>query len=313
MLLLPVLIVAAVTGGGSGSSQPSAIAIADIPANYLALYQQAALTYQLPWELLAAVGKVECDHGRLRDPACTQHGFENEAGAGGPMQFLKSTWSVYGVDSDGDRVADRWNPADAIAGAANYLTASGAPADVERALYAYNHSRTYFSQVTAWIARYQAAAAQAATVDLALLPDLTDQAALAHAVLVEPNIELRPNARADVVAGRVDGRVLADLLALGQRFQLAGVGPFVSGHAHDVHGTNRPSNHAFGRAVDIGAINNELVDASNDAAREALLTLAALPAPLRPDELGSPFADVTAAGAFSDADHHDHLHLGYDQ
>ena len=42
--------------------------------------------------------------------------------------------------------------------------------------------------------------------------------------------------------------------------------------------------------------------------------LASLPAPLRPDELGSPFADLsTLPGLFSDDDHQDHLHLGYDQ
>jgi hypothetical protein len=105
-----------------------------------------------------------------------------------------------------------------------------------------------------------------------------------------------------VLAGRVDPRVLAVLLALAGRFSLAGVGPFVSGHSYYVAGSNRPSNHAFGRAVDIGTINRELVSPANGAARQAALALASLPTPLRPDEIGSPFAELSALpGLFSDA------------
>ncbi len=269
----------------------------------------------MPWEVLAGVGKVECDHGRSPDPACWQQGAENEAGAGGPMQFLASTWERYGLDADQDGIADRWNPADAIVSAANYLAASGAPDDLEAALYAYNPSRDYVALVLAWAERYQQAAAdQARPLELGALPALGDRAALARAVLSNPNIELRREAEADVKAGRVDPRLLACLLALAERFPLAGVGPFVTGHSYYVDGTSRPSNHAFGRAVDIGQIDGEPVSSFNDAARAAVLALASLPAPLRPDELGSPFADLsTLPGLFSDDDHQDHLHLGYDQ
>ena len=56
------------------------------------------------------------------------------------MQFLASTWASYGVDADGDGRADRWDPADAIYSAANYLRASGAPSDYRRAIFAYNHA-----------------------------------------------------------------------------------------------------------------------------------------------------------------------------
>jgi hypothetical protein len=94
--------------------------------------------------------------------------------------------------------------------------------------------------------------------------------------------------------------VLAVLLALAERFSLAGVAPFISGHTYYVAGTNRPSNHAFGRAVDIGTINRELVSPANGAARQAALALASLPEPLRPDEIGSPFAGLESLpGLFS--------------
>jgi hypothetical protein len=130
----------------------SARALAEIPPPYLALYRQAATRYGLDWAILAGIGKVECDHGRDPDPSCTREGAVNSAGAGGPAQFLASTWSVYGVDGDGDGRADRWDPADAIAGMANYLKASGAPADYYKAIFAYNHAGWYVSEVEHWAA-----------------------------------------------------------------------------------------------------------------------------------------------------------------
>jgi hypothetical protein len=315
LLLLPALAISAATGG-INLSTPSSPALTDIPPEYLLLYQQAGLAFDIPWEVLAAVGKVECDHGRYPDASCWQRGVENHAGAGGPMQFLASTWRRYGIDADQDGIADRWNPADAIVSAANFLAASGAPDDLEAALYAYNPSHAYVAEVLAWAEHYQEAAdAQTGQpLDLSSLPDQGDRAALATAVLANPNVELRPEAEADLKAGRVDPRVLAVLLALSARFSLAGVGPFVTGHSYYVAGTNRPSNHTFGRAVDIGTIDAELVAPANGAARQAALALASLPAPLRPDEIGSPFADLESLpGLFSDADHQDHLHLGYDR
>ena len=78
--------------------------------------RQAAQRYGLDWAILAGIGKVECDHGRDPDPSCTQEGAVNSAGAGGPMQFIASTWARYGVDGDGDGTPDRWDPADAIFG-----------------------------------------------------------------------------------------------------------------------------------------------------------------------------------------------------
>ncbi len=134
----------------------SALAEREIPPLYLRLYQQAAQRYGLDWAILAGIGKVECDHGRDPAPSCTQEGAVNSAGAGGPMQFLASTWAKYGVDADGDGPPDRWNPADAIYAAANYLRASGAPGDYRQAIYAYNHADWYVDEVESWAARYGA-------------------------------------------------------------------------------------------------------------------------------------------------------------
>ncbi len=163
--LFLVAVTIAASGAGSDLESGSRVnyapppAIAEIPANYLALFRSAAARYGLDWTILAAIGKVECDDGRDPDPSCTHEGAVNGAGAGGPMQFIASTWSRYGVDGDGDGRRDRWDPADAIFGAADYLRASGAPADYSRAILAYNHATWYVREVEELAARYRRLAA----------------------------------------------------------------------------------------------------------------------------------------------------------
>lgn len=142
----------------TGADVPSALAQREIPPIYLSLYQHAAQRYGLDWPILAAIGKVECDHGRDPDPACSREGSTNAAGAGGPMQFIAATWTRYGVDANGDGRADRWDAADAIFAAANYLRASGAPLDTERALLAYNNARWYVADVERWAGLYRGTA-----------------------------------------------------------------------------------------------------------------------------------------------------------
>jgi hypothetical protein len=132
----------------------SALAEREIPPAYLRLYEQAARHYGLDWAILAGIGKVECDHGRDPAPSCTQEGAVNSAGAGGPMQFIASTWAKYGVAAEGTGTPNRWNPADAIYSAANYLRASGAPGNYRQAIYAYNHAEWYVEAVEGWAARY---------------------------------------------------------------------------------------------------------------------------------------------------------------
>jgi cell wall-associated NlpC family hydrolase len=157
-----VLVIAAATGG-VGFAEPTPTALADIPPDYLLLYEQAGLAYDVPWEVVAGIGKVECDHGRSPNPACWQEGAVNYAGAGGPMQFLAGTWTHYGLDADGDGRADRWDAADAIFAAANYLSASGAPEDIPGAVFAYNHSQAYVDEVLRWASVYQADVGSAGT------------------------------------------------------------------------------------------------------------------------------------------------------
>lgn len=151
-----------VVGAGGAPSvgwSPSEFAATDIPPGYLALYRQAADEEGIDWAVLAAVGRVETNHGRSTLPGV--HSGTNYAGAMGPMQFLGATWGAYGVDGDGDGRRDVYDPADAIPGAAGYLAASGAPGDYRAALWAYNHSNAYADEVLAWAERYRGAVAVA--------------------------------------------------------------------------------------------------------------------------------------------------------
>jgi hypothetical protein len=143
------------TNGRSGAA--SAFARADIPPLYLALYMQAAARFGLDWAILAGIGRVECDHGRDPAPSCTEEGQLNSAGAGGPAQFLVSTWQRYGISASGQGVPDMWKPADAIFSMANYLHAAGAPGNWRQAIYAYNHAWWYVAEVLAWARRYRSA------------------------------------------------------------------------------------------------------------------------------------------------------------
>jgi murein DD-endopeptidase MepM/ murein hydrolase activator NlpD len=105
----------------------------------LGLWHRAADAYGVPWEVLAAINKIESDFGRNMGPS--------SAGAVGWMQFMPDTWMRWGLDASGDGLADPWNPEDAVFAAARYLAAAGAHDDISRAVFAYNHAQWYVDEV----------------------------------------------------------------------------------------------------------------------------------------------------------------------
>jgi membrane-bound lytic murein transglycosylase B len=136
----------------AGQPHPSQAAAADIPAGYLRLYRQAGARYRIPWPVLAAIGKVESNHGRTRLPGVRSG--SNWAGACGPMQLgcvpgskAGNAWARYGHGRPHD-------PAAAIPAAARYLVDHGARHNLGRAMYAYNHSWSYVAKVKALARRY---------------------------------------------------------------------------------------------------------------------------------------------------------------
>lgn len=153
------------------AGDPSTLALSSIPPVYLHLYISAARTCPgLPWPVLAGIGTVESDNGQSNLPGV--HTGANFAGAEGPMQFEPATFAEFAVDGDHDGRTNVYDPADAIYTAAAMLCADGAaggtPAGIHRAVFAYNHSTSYVTDVLAWAARYTIPApAQAATVAVA--------------------------------------------------------------------------------------------------------------------------------------------------
>jgi membrane-bound lytic murein transglycosylase B len=131
---------------------PTRAAVADVPRSYLRWYCQAAARSRLPWPVLAAIGKVESDHGRAQLPGVRSG--SNWAGACGPMQLgcvphskAGNAWARHGHGSP-------YDPAAAIPAAARYLVDHGAHHNLNRALYAYNHSRAYVAKVKQLAHRY---------------------------------------------------------------------------------------------------------------------------------------------------------------
>lgn len=143
----------------------------EIPEQYIPVYQAAAEAYGIPWTLLAA-------HHRIETRFSTMDPLLSPVGAEGHMQFMPCTfvgWSYpgcgelgkgdipehdktnpeiikkhggYGVDANGDGIADPYDIEDAMYSAAKYLASSGAAdGDYEKAIFDYNRSDKYVEDV----------------------------------------------------------------------------------------------------------------------------------------------------------------------
>ena len=182
---------------GSTSNIVSSASTNGIPAAALAAYQRAAQVIDsadpacnIDWPLIAAIGRVESDHGRYGGNKLTDEGVstpgiygipldgsngtakisDTDAGqhdndpiydrAVGPMQFIPSTWSVVGVDGDGDGVRNPQDIDDAALATAVYLCSGdedlSTDAGQRAAVYRYNHSQAYVDLVLSIMRAYTA-------------------------------------------------------------------------------------------------------------------------------------------------------------
>ncbi len=118
----------------------------EIPPFLLPIYQACGTEYGVPWEVLAAINKIETGFGTNLNVS--------SAGAMGWMQFLPSSWETYGLDANGDGREDPYNPVDAICAAAHYLKIAGAGQDLYKAIFAYNHADWYVQEVLLYAHAY---------------------------------------------------------------------------------------------------------------------------------------------------------------
>ena len=182
---------------GSADSVVSGASSNGIPAPALAAYQRgsqiinaADKTCNIPWELIAAIGRVESDHGRYGGNTLTESGVSkpgifgialngkngtqaiNDTDGGqldkdpvydravGPMQFIPSTWQVVKVDADGDDQRNPQDMDDAALATAVYLCSGkdnlSARTGQEAAVFRYNHSQDYVNLVLRIMEAYSA-------------------------------------------------------------------------------------------------------------------------------------------------------------
>ena len=182
-------------GSADATEIVSTASTSGIPSAALAAYQRAETvinaadkTCNLTWQLIAAIGRVESNHGRfggniLDDQGLATPGiygialngsnntaeildtdagqYDNDATydrAVGPMQFIPSTWSVVGVDADGDGVRNPQDIDDAALGTAVYLCSGsddlGTDAGQQSAVFRYNNSQSYVDLVLSIMEAY---------------------------------------------------------------------------------------------------------------------------------------------------------------
>jgi hypothetical protein len=307
---------------GGPSIGASDAALADIPPAYLARYVTAARTCPaLSWQVLAAIGKIESDHGRSPAPG-VRSGINRAGCCAGPMQFNltngpPSTWDTWGT---GIRL-DVYDPVHAVPAAARKLCGDGLArpeavgrdpcpqvlggAALHTALKRYNNACWYVHEVVTLAGRYARAAP----------PQAPARDPFVRALVANPRITTTSShgcdPRTDLASGKLDLRVQSLLAVLAERHTIR-LSCLRTGHSKYVKGTTRVSNHTVWRAVDIDRVDGRPVSRSSKPARVLALWLDGLEGPLRPVEVGSPFA-FGHRPYFTDEGHQGHVHIGYGQ
>ncbi len=169
----------------------------DFPVVVLDAYYRAELTEarerpacRVHWQQLAAIGRVESGHGTFRGSSVGADGTTTQQILGpvldgsrfssipdtdggaydgdplwdravGPMQFIPSSWKLFGRDGNGDGIADPHNLYDAALGAAEHLCRSHSGLDqpdrYRAALLGYNRSVRYGQMVMGYAEGYRSA------------------------------------------------------------------------------------------------------------------------------------------------------------
>jgi hypothetical protein len=305
---------------GNGQRGASSFALADIPRRYLGFYADAAATCRgLTWQVLAAIGKIESDHGRSSAPG-VRSGVNRFGCCAGPMQFnirngRPSTWDTWGTGG----VAQVYDPAHAVPAAARKLCGDGlarphrihqdpcphvlGSAALHVALKRYNNACWYVHEVVTLAGRYTSTAP--------LFAPSRDPfvRALVRSKQITTTTSRGCDPATDLASGKLDLRVQSLLAVIAERHSIR-LSCLRTGHSRFVKGTTRVSNHTVWRALDIDRIDGHPVSGHNRAARSLVAWLDGLQGPLRPSEIGSPFR-IGRRPYFTDEGHQRHIHIGY--
>jgi membrane-bound lytic murein transglycosylase B len=270
-----------------------------VPAPYLDAFESAAARYDLGrrgvWAL-AAVARLESNFGRGMS--------RSELRRHGALGLVGSEWQRYAVDGDGDGRIRRESPADSAATLARMIWSQG---DLRAGLFEHNHAQWYVDAVLGEANQIEGKC-ELSTVDWAL--------SLPNAVIAPinwSNLTLSNELeKQDLDNGAIDPRIIGLIGAITQSHQIT-ISALRSDHSEYTSEGN-VSNHYYGRAMDIAAVDGvSCTDTAPDApCGELATTLSQLPAPAMPTELIYCF-DVDGPGpAFARSDHCDHVHVGYD-
>ena len=272
-----------------------------VPTEYMTAFESAAARYELGrkgvWAL-AAVARLESNFGRGMGKRQMQKY--------GPLGLDGSEWRTYAVDGDQDGKVRRSDPDDSAATLARLIWSRGS---LRAGIFTHNQAHWYVEAVLAQAEQVKGGCTLH-TVDWAVaLPETTTAAPINWENLTLSNdLELR-----DLTTGAIDPRIVGLIGAITQEHQLT-ISALRSDHS-EYTASGYVSNHFFGRAMDIAAVDGvSCTDTAIDAPCANLArTLAYLPEPVHPTELIYCF-DVDGPGeAFALPDHCDHVHVGFDQ
>ena len=157
MMGLGAVVSSSTSGPGSVDQAPSALASAEVPPGWIALTEQAAAdngVCAMSWTILASIAEQESSFGSSTLAGVSSG--SNSAGAEGPMQFEPATFVAYDtpVPAGGLAPPSPYDSVDAVDAAARMLCANGVDTNPSQAVWDYNHSDAYVSEVLARAATY---------------------------------------------------------------------------------------------------------------------------------------------------------------
>jgi hypothetical protein len=272
----------------------------EVPTPYLNAFEQAAARYDLGergvWAL-AAVARLESNFGKGMSKAQLRRS--------GPLGLDASEWKRYAVDGDADGRIRHADPDDSAATLARMIWSRGS---LRAGVFTHNQAQWYVQAVLAEADQMAGRCDITYTSWPVVFPEATSSAINWNNLTLSNSLELH-----DLKSGRIDPRIVGLIGAITQSHQIT-ISALRSDHSEYTTSGNI-SNHFYGRAMDIAAVDGVSCTDTAPTAPCAVLgrTLTLLPAGSHPTELIYCFdLDGPSGPAFAAADHCDHVHVGFD-